>query len=182
MWKHLGDTDPSLRSELWYLPVYCVCFFCWFMLLILSSLPGLILRWTVLPGQSETTCGPARHPTESWKLCSTESSLQEEMLTDIVTPLTAMVTAQSHRQAEHGTRTTVGVRTRVRFIRWFWGSEVFLWRFSVPCFQQTAQCQIWGQKPDQLNLCSSRQLIRVQDLKQTSLTCRRSTKVFSDCD
>lgn len=73
LWKRLGDTDSSLRSELWYLPVYCVRFLCWFMLLILSSLTGLILRWTVLPGRCETTCGPAWHPTESWKLFRTES-------------------------------------------------------------------------------------------------------------
>lgn len=163
-------TPVQMGSKLEYLPFHSIQLLCWFMLFIVFSLIGRIRTWTVVIGRSESTCGPARHPTKSWELRSSKSSLLEELLTDVMTPLTAMVAAQCHRQAQDWTRTRV--RTRVwqccwiiwfRIISWFrvswfWGLEAFSGWFSLLfeswCFQQTAQSQIWGQEQrDQRDQC-----------------------------
>lgn len=99
-----------------------------------------------LIGGPESTCGPAGHPTESGELRLSESPLQEELLPDVMAPLTAMVAAQRHRQAQN--RAEARVRTGTGLWRWFWfgGFEAFPWRFGLPSgslrFQQTAQSQI----------------------------------------
>ncbi len=76
-------------------------------------------------------------------------------------PLTAMVAAQRHHQAQHCSRTRVWIRIRAWWISWsqiicwlwigwFRGFEAFLGWFKLLSeswsFQQTAQSQIWGYK------------------------------------
>lgn len=135
-------TDPvsvSVRC----LPAHGVRLLCCVMLLILSALIGHILGCSVLSGRSESTCGPAGHPTERRELCRSESSLLEELLTHVMTPLAAMVAAQRHSQAQYRTKTRI---RQCCWIRWFGGFEAFSGRvsfiFGFSCFQNTSQSQI----------------------------------------
>lgn len=113
-----------------------------------------------LIGRSESTRGPTGHPTESRELLRPESSLQKELLPDVVTPITAMVAAQCHCQAQHWARTTTcwcwSKTPSWPWLRWFWWSEAFMgWFFFLwlSCsFQQTAQSQIWERNPNMMRL------------------------------
>lgn len=139
LWSFTASSTFNQGSEVKYLPVHHILLFWGFMLFIISSLIG----------RSEATCGPAGHSTESWELLRSESPLQEEPLTHVVTPLATMVTAQRHRQAQDRTRTWTRRNTRTLLCCWLiWGSEAFSWGFLSESWrvQQTAQSEIWRRK------------------------------------